>query len=95
MYVLKSSTSLLFFKYHFFISILLIKNFYKININGQPTIRGSRITVETILQFLFSGSTQDEILQEYPFLEKEDIQACYDFTLKLISSNFSIKDVAA
>lgn len=50
--------------------------------NGKPTIRNMRITVETILQFLSAGDSSDDILKAYPFLEKEDIQACISFALK-------------
>lgn len=50
--------------------------------NGKPTIRGLRITVETILQFLSAGDSVETILESYPFLEKEDIQAAIAFALK-------------
>ena len=50
--------------------------------NGKPTIRGLRITVETILQFLSAGDSVETILASYPFLEKEDIQAAIAFALK-------------
>lgn len=50
--------------------------------NGKPTIRGLRITVETILQFLSAGDSVETIIKSYPFLEKEDIQASVAFALK-------------
>jgi len=53
--------------------------------NGKPTVRGMRITVETILQFLSAGDTIESILEAYPFLKKEDIQACIAFALKNLS----------
>lgn len=53
--------------------------------NGKPTIRGLRITVETILQFLSEGDSAEDILEAYPFLEKEDIQAAVAFALKNLS----------
>ena len=53
--------------------------------NGKPTIRGLRITVETVLQFLSSGDSNETILEAYPLLEKEDIQACIAFALKNLS----------
>lgn len=53
--------------------------------NGKPTIRGLRITVETILQFLSEGHSAEDILEAYPFLEKEDIQAAVAFALKNLS----------
>jgi uncharacterized protein (DUF433 family) len=42
---------------------------------GKPCIRGTRIWVSLILDFLSSGMTNEDILAEYPHLEKEDIQA--------------------
>ena len=54
--------------------------------NGKPTVRGMRITVETILQYLSAGDSMEAILESYPFLEKEDIQACIAFALKNLSS---------
>lgn len=55
--------------------------------NGNPTIRGMRITVETILQYLSAGDSPESILEAYPFLEKEDIQACVAFALKNLSTH--------
>lgn len=46
---------------------------------GKPIIRGLRIAVEHILGMLAAGDTAETILQEYPFLEPEDIQACLLF----------------
>jgi len=54
--------------------------------NGKPTVRGMRITVETILQYLSAGDSVESIIEAYPFLEKEDIQACIGFALKNLSS---------
>lgn len=42
---------------------------------GRPCIRGMRIRVTDILQLLGAGSTFEEILQDYPYLEREDILA--------------------
>jgi uncharacterized protein (DUF433 family) len=47
--------------------------------NGKPTIRGKRITVQTILEFLSVGETSEEILKQYPSLDAEDINACLFF----------------
>jgi uncharacterized protein (DUF433 family) len=44
--------------------------------NGKPVIRGMRITVETILGYLNAGDSVSEILEHYPMLEAEDIEAC-------------------
>jgi uncharacterized protein (DUF433 family) len=43
---------------------------------GKPVIRGTRLTVQYILNLLAHGETVDEILQEYKGLTKEDILAC-------------------
>lgn len=42
---------------------------------GKPCIRGTRIWVSLILDFLANGMTIEEIIEEYPHLQKEDIQA--------------------
>ncbi|MBV9267407.1 MAG: DUF433 domain-containing protein [Acidobacteriaceae bacterium] len=46
---------------------------------GKPCIRGHRITVEEVLRWLASGASEDEILADYPQLEKEDFQAIYAY----------------
>lgn len=46
---------------------------------GKPCIRGMRITVYDILEYLASGMNVDEILADFPFLERADIQACLAF----------------
>jgi uncharacterized protein (DUF433 family) len=47
--------------------------------NGKPCIRGTRITVYDILEYLAGGMTEDEILSDFPDLKKEDIRACLAF----------------
>ncbi len=59
--------------------------------NGKPTIRGKRITVQTILEFLTAGETRDEILHQYPALEANDIEACLAFATALMSRRYVIK----
>jgi uncharacterized protein (DUF433 family) len=46
---------------------------------GKPTIRGLRITVSDVLDYLASGMTEDEILRDLPDLAREDIRACLAF----------------
>jgi len=43
---------------------------------GKPCIRGLRITVYDVLDYLASGMSHSNILQEFPFLTEEDIRAC-------------------
>ena len=61
--------------------------------NGKPTIRGKRITVQTILEFLSAGESAEEILKQYPSLEREDITACLEFASTLMKRNFVIKSL--
>ncbi len=59
--------------------------------NGKPTIRGKRITVETVLDFLSSGESREEILRQYPSLQALDIEACLAFATALMSRRYVIK----
>jgi uncharacterized protein (DUF433 family) len=47
--------------------------------SGQPCIRGMRITVQDILEYLAGGMTLDELLADFPELTVEDIRACLSF----------------
>ena len=59
--------------------------------NGEPTIRGKRRTVQTILGFLSSGDSKEEILEAYPSLEPEDIDACLNFASRLMENKYDIR----
>ncbi len=52
--------------------------------HGQPTIRGMRYTVESILDLLSAGMTIDEVLADYPDLEREDILAALEFGARAV-----------
>jgi uncharacterized protein (DUF433 family) len=45
---------------------------------GKPCIRGMRITVYDVLDYLASGMSQEEILKDFPYLTAEDIKACLE-----------------
>ena len=47
--------------------------------HGQPVIRGLRYTVESVLELLAAGMTVDEVLADYPDLERDDILAALEF----------------
>lgn len=47
--------------------------------SGKPCIRGLRITVSDVLEYLAAGMTEDEILTEFPDLERDDIRAALAF----------------
>ncbi len=53
---------------------------------GKPVIRGTRLTVEYILNLLAHGATVTEILEEYKGLTQEDIQACLLFASRALEN---------
>ena len=62
---------------------------YRITVNpdimvGKPTIRGLRITVDQILKALAAGINTNELLEDYPELEKEDIEAALLYAAELV-----------
>ena len=54
---------------------------------GKPIIRDMRIAVEHVLGMLAAGDTAETILQEYPILEPEDIQACLLFAHRSLAGD--------
>lgn len=63
--------------------------------NGRPTIRGYRLTVQTVMEYLLAGNSEEEIIEQYPFLELDDINACKEFALLLLDNKFTINGTAA
>ena len=62
----------------------------RINVNpeifgGKPIIRGRRMAVEHVLGMLAAGDTVDDLLQEFEWLEPEDIRACLVYAHRLVS----------
>jgi uncharacterized protein (DUF433 family) len=51
---------------------------------GKPVVRGTRLTVDYILNLLAHGATEKEILEEYKGLTEEDIRACFLFATKAL-----------
>ncbi len=49
---------------------------------GRPTIRGLRVSVADVLELLAGGMSTDEILADYPYIEREDVAACLDFAAR-------------
>ena len=54
--------------------------------NGKPTIRNMRFTVSQMLELIASGMTNNEILNDYPYIELEDIKACLIYASKMANS---------
>lgn len=55
--------------------------------HGKPTIRGLRYPVNSMLELLASGMTIEEILADYPDLEREDLLACLAYAAQLTNLN--------
>ena len=51
--------------------------------SGQPCLRGLRITVWDVLEWRAAGRSEDEIIDDYPELEKEDFRAVYAYAARL------------
>ena len=56
--------------------------------HGKPCIKGTRIWVSLILDFLANGTSVDEILKEYPQLEREDILSCIAYGAEMSREHF-------
>ena len=54
--------------------------------NGKPVIRGTRITVQTVLEFLAAGHTVEDVLAEYPSLAAEDVRACLEYASRVMAN---------
>lgn len=52
---------------------------------GRPCIRGMRIRVQDIMDMLAGGATEDEILRDYPYLERDDIRAAMAYAAAYLS----------
>lgn len=53
---------------------------------GKPIIRGRRLAVEHVLGMLAAGDTTEVILEHYPWLEREDIQACLIYARRIAAN---------
>jgi uncharacterized protein (DUF433 family) len=61
--------------------------------HGKPCVRGMRWPVEVVIDLLGAGMSTEQILEDHPELEKEDILACLHYA-KLLLSGHNLKDVA-
>ena len=64
-------------------------------LGGKPIIRGTRISVEFILDLLASDVSEEEILEDYRHLGKEDIQACLRYAARSCKNEFYVELEAA
>jgi len=54
--------------------------------HGKPCIRGLRYPVESILEYLAGGDSVEQVLAEFPDLERDDILACLEFSRKMLAA---------
>jgi len=54
--------------------------------HGKPCVRGLRYPVETMLEYLAGGDSAEDLLAEFPDLEREDILACLEFSRRILSA---------
>ncbi len=57
---------------------------------GKPVIKGTRLAVEFIVDLLAAGWTQEQILDNYPHIRQEDIQACLAYAAELLHAEHVI-----
>lgn len=63
--------------------------------HGQACIKGTRIPVHQIVRMLANGNTTDELIEEYPSLERQDILACLDYVASLAEEQITPIEVLA
>jgi uncharacterized protein (DUF433 family) len=62
---------------------------------GKPTIRNMRFTVTQLLELLAAGMSHEEILEDYAYLEEDDIRACLVYAASMANSKILIPALAA
>ena len=62
--------------------------------NGLPTIEGTRISAQTVLEFLSAGDSVEDVLEEYPTLSRQDVLGCLAYSAQLMKHHFSLQEVA-
>ena len=69
--------------------------FQKDILTGKPTIRGLRISVDMVLELLAQGAAEEEILEDYPLLEAEDLRAALLYAHHLVAGETVLDRLAA
>ena len=59
--------------------------------NGKPVIKGTRITVQTVLSHLSAGDSTEDILEAFPNLSREDVLACLAYAARVGEIHSSIE----
>jgi uncharacterized protein (DUF433 family) len=76
---MESTGAILRKEYHYFVSYLNRITFDPDQCGGRPCIRGYRLRGKDVLELLGAGMSEAEVLKDYPFLEPEDIRACFQY----------------
>jgi uncharacterized protein (DUF433 family) len=63
--------------------------------NGKPVIKGTRISVSTVLSYISAGDSIADILESYPQLTEDDIKACLQYATEISNKSITIKPLAA
>jgi uncharacterized protein (DUF433 family) len=56
--------------------------------DGRPTIRGTRIAAQAVLEFLGAGDSIEDVLEQYPTLSRDDVLACPSHSSRLMGNHF-------
>jgi uncharacterized protein (DUF433 family) len=62
--------------------------------NGKPVVKGTRISVQSVLEFLSAGDSVEDVLEEFPSLTRKDVLACIRFSSELMGHKFAVHEVA-
>lgn len=62
--------------------------------NGRPVVRGTRITVESVLGMLAAGDSVEEVVKAYPRLNGQQVLGCIEHAMRLMQNRFSLEMVA-
>ena len=62
--------------------------------NGRPVFKGTRITVQTVFEFLSAGNTIEEVLENYPSLKQSDIEAAFEYASRLAGNSITTELVS-
>jgi uncharacterized protein (DUF433 family) len=75
---------------------LIVQNMERIELNpdvcnGKPVVKGTRITVQTVLSYLSAGDSVDDVLRGHPRLSREDVLACLEYARKLSDVHTTVR----
>lgn len=62
--------------------------------NGRPTVEGTRVAVQAVLELLSAGDSVEDVPDEYPTLNRDDVLACLASSARLMGHRYSLQAVA-